>query len=70
MKAFLEARGWKKYGRCGCKPPMDKYSHPAWGKYEIRITDAENTMHIRLRGSVIARAGQLNYKEVYEKTII
>lgn len=69
MREYLKNLGWSKFGRCGCKPPMDKFSHPAWGKYEIRITLDDKTMHIRLNGSVIGRAGMLNFKEVYEKVI-
>ena len=69
MKDYINSFGWVKYGRCGCKPPMDKYSNAAYPGWEVRVDDKQQLMQIRRNGSVVAQAGTINYTQVYETTI-
>jgi len=62
---YIKSKGWVKFGRCGCSPPMDKYSSDEFKGFEIRVGMKGNTMVIRKNGVEQARAGIVNYEEVY-----
>ena len=66
INEYIEARGWTKFGRCSCKPPLDKFSNPTYPSHEIRVSLDGKTMQVRLGGSVVNRAGMLNFQEIFD----
>lgn len=72
MRRYIEDRGWKYVGGCGCANAMDIFRNVDFPDKEVRVNATGDRMEIRniflheRDTRVVALAGKINFEHIYK----